>query len=229
MNKYLTGWLTFFLTSSLAAASSSFDSSFYLAAAGGVSQATFNSIYQDKTDIIQQNIADTVAQEGYTTSIAAGYKKYFHHLYSLGLELSANIYTSDAVFKSGAATTAFTDTSKLRQSADVNFLSGLLVTPNIETYLKIGVSVAHVEDTLTTPVGYLPILVTHHSTKNVGGLVAGLGLRMWLNARTAVFAEYTNRQYSKIPFANFTNFTAAYTHTAKLTANTVTAGIAYTI
>lgn len=201
----------------------------YFSASAGVLQGTFNTAYNDHTDVITQSIANSVLQNGYTAGAGIGYRRICHEQFLFGAELSGNIYSDHASFKSGAATSAFTDKMKIKNNVDLDLLSGILVISSLEAYLKIGLSYAQMTDQLTSPAGFIPSYYKYKSTSNAWGLAAGLGIRKLLTNHLSVFSEYNHHDYGKVVFSTFTNFTADYHHTAKVSDNTITVGASYNI
>ena len=200
--------------------------SFYLALSAGVFQGSFNQHYTDQTDSIKQNISETVLQNGYTSGVALGYNFYYDCKYLLAAELSGNVDTYYAKFQAGAATAAFSDTSKIQGHFDLVFVPGLMLTETIAGYLKLGISYALTSDDLSSPVGFVPIETKFNSTKNIFGFASAIGIKKFLNNCIFVFAEGGYHDYGNITYHGFTNFTAQYDHSAHLNSYDVALGIA---
>ena len=100
---------------------------------GGIIQASFNNNYWDQTDVIAQNISDTVLQNGYTGGLAVGYTRAINAHYFLGLELSGHLDSRSALYQSGAANTAFSDEIKMRHHVDLVLVPGLTTAGSFNT------------------------------------------------------------------------------------------------
>ena len=202
---------------------------FYVAAKAGIFQADFNQAYRDQTDIIPQNIVQTVKQQGYMGGIAAGYRQLICADYFIGAELSANLAGHWASFQSGAATAAFSDATQIKSYIDLVITPGLKLTNSIATYLKLGLSFAALQDQLNSPVGFTPLPTDFNSKKNALGLALGLGLEKSLNEHMGIFVEANYHDYGTIPFQTFQNFTATYTHAAHVYSYDLALGVNYKI
>src|SRR3989442_556011 len=112
------------------------ESYFYLSGDAGIYQASFNNKYTDQTDVIPQNIAQSVQQNGYTAGIALGYRKLIASKYIIGAELSGNLDNHMATFQSGASTSAFTDQLKIKNHVNLVFVPGIKLSNFITAYLK---------------------------------------------------------------------------------------------
>lgn len=203
------------------------NSGFYAALDAGVIQANFNQSYLDQTDIILQNIQQTVQQNGYTEGLAIGYSKVFYQQYLLGAELSGNLDSNQSTYQSGASTSAFSDTIQIRNHVDLTVVPGILLTDSLTGYLKAGVSFANLRDNLNTPTGYTPTSANFTTQRTLTGFVAGLGLRKYVTKNISLFAEGNYHDYGTVNLSGFQNFTANYTHTAHVYVSTVTVGAAY--
>lgn len=199
---------------------------FYIGAEAGIFQATFQANYLDQTDVIQQNISETIQQRGYTEGLLFGFSKLFCNQYLLGGEISGHLDSHQVTFQSGASTTAFSDTMNIRNHVDVSFVPGLLLNNTTAAYLKLGVSFASVRDTLTSPVGFTPTNTAFNSNKNANGFAGGLGVKKFLTERVAVFAEGNYHDYGKVSFSDFQNFSANYSHSAHIYSYDVQLGLA---
>lgn len=198
---------------------------FYLTANAGLFTGTSNERYLDQTDSIPGNISETVQQKGYTGGLGIGYSKQICQ-YLLGAELSGGWMSSAAIFQSGPSTTAFYDKLALLNYLDLVFVPGVFLTPSITGYIKIGASMGTVQDKVNTPVGFVPVYETSHSTQHVAGFTTSLGLKKWLTPTLGIFAEYNYRDYG-VTFPSFENFTAAYTHKARIFGQSVLVGLNY--
>ncbi len=191
---------------------------FYVSANAGVFQGTFNTKYIDLTDTIQQNVAETVQQKGYIGSIGFGYSKRVCENYFLGGELDAAWMTNSANLQIGASSLAFTDKITLRNYYDLVFVPGVFFTPSFAGYLKLGASLANITDTLNTPVStsFVTNMVSSNASKTALGFTGALGVKKWLTPKLSLFVEYNYRDYGSVNFANFQNYTATYTHSARV-------------
>lgn len=200
---------------------------FYAAVDAGVFQANFATDYLDKTDVISQNISESVLQNGYTGGVALGYIQLINHHYFLGGEVSSHFNSSAANYQSGAATAAFSDTLQLYNYFDFTLVSGIVANSAFSPYLKLGLSYALIQDNLVSPLGYTPALATYHSTNNTLGFTAGLGITYPLNEKISIFSEFNFHDYGTLNFTDFQNFTADYTHSAHLCSYNLSVGAAY--
>lgn len=123
----------------------------YLSASGSIFQGQFNTQYNDQTDAIQQNLRQSVQQNGYLGSIAAGYLHTCHSKYLLGGELSVSGTTGTALFSAGAATNAINDKTSIPYFADLALLAGFVLTDATYLYAKIGFSYAAIDSNLNSP------------------------------------------------------------------------------
>lgn len=203
------------------------DQYFYIAANAGIFQGDFNNAYHDQTDIIKQNIEEPAIQHGYTGGIAFGYRKFIHAVYFLGGELVANIEGHSATFKSGASTTAFSDTVEIQNHIDLLFTPGMMLGQSCLTYLKLGLSYVSTEDTLTSPVGFNPIIMEFNTDKNTFGFAAGLGFEKFVTDHIAIMTEANYHDYGTVNFENFQNFSATYSHATHVYSYDVVVGVVY--
>jgi len=217
--------LTFAMASSAYAVVS--NSGFYVSADAGLFQGNFNYNYIDQTDVIQQNISESVQQHGYTEGLAIGYSKLVMQQYLLGGELSGNLDSHSASFQSGASTAAFSDSIKIKNHIDLVFVPGILLTDSLACYLKLGVSSAQLQDNLTSPAGFTPTLTNYNSNKRITGFAAGLGITKYITTNFSIFAEGNYHDYGAVNFANFQNFSATYTHAAHVYSAGVVLGATY--
>lgn len=202
---------------------------FYVAADAGIFQGDFNNQFIDHTDFIAQNIVQPATQYGYTGGIALGYSRLMSQNYFIGGEISANINTNNASFQSGASNTTFSDKVQINDHFDLTFVPGLILSNNISTYLKLGISYALIEDHLTSPAGFDSITVGHHSNNNPIGFAAGLGISKSFPNRITLFTEANYHDYGTIEFTNFQNFMATYSHSTHVYSYDVVVGLAYSI
>lgn len=190
--------------------------------------ANFNNTYLDQTDVIPQNIAQPADQRGYTAGIAAGYKHLVSQHNFLGGEVAASMNGHSATFQSGAATTAFSDTVQINSNVDLTFVPGIMLNDTISTYLKLGVSLASLQDNLTSPAGYTPTITSYNSHINAIGFAASLGVSKDLTEHTKLFTEASYHDYGTVTFTGFQNFSANYSHSAHVYSYGVVIGAAYT-
>jgi opacity protein-like surface antigen len=202
-------------------------SPFYIAANAGLFQASYDVAYRDQTDIIQQNISHTVQQHGYVGGLAFGYTKILRDQYILGAEIAGNIDSHNARYESGAASAAFADNTQINHHIDLTLVPGIVLGPGISAYLKLGLSYASLQDSLTSPVGFAPTPARYNSNKNTLGFAGGLGIKKSLTDHVAIFAEGDYHDYGVVTFSNFQNFSAAYTHTARISSYGAVVGAAY--
>lgn len=202
-------------------------SAFYVAANAGVMQVNFIQKYLDQTDIVKQNIADSVPQNDYNAGLAIGYSKLFYNQYLLGAELSGNLDSHNSLYQNGAAGISITDTTQINNHVDLTFVPGIMLSKSVAAYLKLGVSFASVQDNLTSPTGFTPTIMSFNSNTNATGFAGGLGIKAFMTDHVALFAEGNYHDYGNVNFANFTNFTATYTHSAHVYAYGIALGAAY--
>ncbi|MBV8803110.1 MAG: outer membrane beta-barrel protein [Gammaproteobacteria bacterium] len=201
----------------------------YVGGDAGIFLASMNQNYQDQVDIIANNIAQPINQNGYTAGIRAGYVYTFQSIYSLGAELSGNYDTQNASFKSGAASSAFSDTTKIQYHIDMTIVPGINLSDSILGYMKLGMSFASISDQLTSPAGFFATYTTYNSHWNGLGFAAGLGVSKVLTSRLSIFTEANYHDYGSIDFDDFQNFSADYTHTAHIYSYDVVMGVTYKI
>jgi len=200
---------------------------FYGAIQGGIFEARFNNNYLDQTDLIPQNISDSLTQNGYTGGLALGYTRLINSRYFVDMELAGNVDGNSALYQSGAANTAFSDKVELDHHIDLTFAPGILTQSDFSPYLKLGISYASVRDYLTSPVGYDPITTQYNTHRNVFGFVTGLGVRYSITDRVKLFAETNYHDYGTLNFSSFQNFSANYTHSAHVYSYGVVLGAMY--
>lgn len=202
-------------------------STFYVAANAGIMQVNFNQKYLDQTDIIKQNIADSVQQNNYNAGLAIGYSKLFYNQYLLGAELSGNLDSHNALYQNGAAGIAITDTTQINHHIDLTFVPGMMLSQSIAGYLKLGISFASLQDNLTSPTGFTPTIMSFNSNANATGFAGALGFKAYITDHVTLFAEGNYHDYGNVNFSNFTNFTTSYTHSAHVYAYGIALGAAY--
>lgn len=199
----------------------------YASIDGGVFQAHFNSSYLDQTDIIPQNISGPLLQDGYTGGLAIGYSHVTHSNYFFGLALSGHLDSNVALYQSGAANTAFSNEIKIRNHLDLTVVPGILIRSSLSPYLKLGVSYASIHDNVISPVGYTPVMTSYYTNKQAYGFVAGLGLKQQINEHFGLFTEANYHDYGTLNMLDFQNFTADYSHSARLCSYGLVVGAAY--
>jgi opacity protein-like surface antigen len=200
---------------------------FYVAASAGVFQGNFNSSYTDLTDVVPQNIVQGFQQNGYTEGLAIGVTHLFAEQYVLGAEASLNFNSHNANYQSGSANAAFSDTVQVTHDFAFTLVPGIMLGKNIEAYFKLGVARAYVSDSLVSPTGYTPTIMTFNSSQNVTGFAGGLGIKKFICRNFSVFAEGNYRDYGTLKFSGFQNFTANYANTSHLLTYNVVVGGAY--
>jgi opacity protein-like surface antigen len=201
----------------------------YLALDAGILQANFNNNYLDQSDLIPQNISESVLQNGYSGGIALGYNHLLNQRYFFDLELAGNINSGSALYQSGAATAAFSDLTKIKNYVDLTIAPGLIINNAIFPYLKLGVSHASLHDNMHSPVGYTPVITEYDSNKNVFGFAAGLGVKYSLSEHITLFNEVNYHDYGTVNVPNFQNFSATYTHSADLHTYGLVVGAMYSL
>jgi opacity protein-like surface antigen len=168
-------------------------------------------------------------QHGYTGGIAIGYSQLMNPQYFLGAELSANKDGSSASFQSGASSTVFSDQVRMNGHFDLTFMPGLMLSNSIAAYLKLGLSYALLQDSLTSPVGFAPTITSYNNNQNAFGFAAGLGFSKAITDKVEIFTEADYHDYGSIGFANFKNYEANYTHSTHVYSYDVVVGAAYSI
>lgn len=218
-----------FLTALNAHAFQTLSGNIYVAADAGIFRANYNTYYNDQTDVISQSIAETVSQNGYVGGLAIGYNQLYNDAYSLGIEFSGHLATNDARYSAGASTAAFSDKTKINSYFDLVFVPGVMLTETLNAYLKLGLSLAHVSDDLSTPVGFTPTYASYSSAKNVGGFAAAIGVKKQISQQLFLYTEYSYHDYRDVDFDDFQNFTASYSHSADITSSALSVGVLYNI
>lgn len=98
---------------------------FYIAADAGIMSANFNLKYNDLLDVIPQNFANSVSQNGYTGGLVLGYSHLIFDHYLIGVELAGNALTNNyAKLYEGSSSAAFNDTLQLKYFG-YDFVTGL--------------------------------------------------------------------------------------------------------
>src|SRR5436189_800735 len=105
--------------SSLIAAPAFATTGYYIAGNAGIFQGNFNQRYLDQTDLIIQNIQQTVQQNGYTGGVAIGYSHKVAGQFLLGAELDSNWDTNQSTFQSGSSSSAFSDVIQIKNHIDL--------------------------------------------------------------------------------------------------------------
>lgn len=201
---------------------------YYVAADAGIIQADFNNNYRDQTDSIPQNITEQAVQHGYLVGLAFGYRQLFQQDYFLGGEISGNIDGNNALFQSGANSTAFSDQLQLKYHVDLTFKPGAWITNTFGSYLKFGLSYAIVQDKLVSPVGNTAISTAYNQQENLVGITAGLGFEKHITQHYSIFTEINYHDYGSVNFQNFQNFSATYSHYSHVYSYDGKVGLAYT-
>lgn len=201
----------------------------YGAIQGGVFQSNFNMNYIDKTDVIPQNISTPIIQNGYTGGLAIGLTHLLTNFFAFGLEFSGYRDGNNALYQSGANSTAFSDRIKMNHHVDFVVIPELITSGAFFPYLKLGASYAWLKDNLVSPVGYNPIMTHYHTNKNPLGFVTALGLRHSLGKHIGLFSEINYHNYETLNLKPFENFSANYTHSTRLYSYGVLIGVNYTV
>jgi len=189
---------------------------FYASLEAGIFKGQFNSKYLDQTDLIPQNISESLMQNGYSGGLALGYTHSFNSHYFVGLELAGVKDGNSASFQSGAANTSFSDQIQMNSHVDFTVIPGVMTQSGFLPYIKVGISRASINDYLTSPVGYDPVMTNYNSSQTSYGFVAGLGLRYLLNDHSWLFVEENYHDYGSVNFSAFQNFSASYSHSAHI-------------
>lgn len=200
---------------------------FYGALQGGIFQAQFNSKYLDQSDLIPQNISNTLIQNGYTGGVTLGYTHLINTHYFFSLELTGNLDGNSASFQSGGANTAFSDQIQINNHIDFAVIPGIITQSAFFPYIKLGVSRAVVQDNLSSPVGYDPVMTAYNSNQVIYGFLAGLGVRYWINNRSWLFIEENYHDFGTVNLPSFQNFSANYTHSAHVYSYATLIGVSY--
>ena len=201
----------------------------YVGGDAGIFTANMNQNYQDQVDVIANNIAQPITQNGYTTGIRVGYVHLMNTIYSLGSEISGNFDSQNASFKSGASTSAFSDITKIQYHIDMTIVPGMYLSDSILSYFKLGMSFASISDQLTSPAGFFANYTTYNSHSNCLGFTAGLGIAKTLTQNFSLFTEANYHDYGALNFDDFQNFSANYTHSAHIYSYDIVMGITYKI
>lgn len=201
---------------------------YYISGALGNFQANFNFLDKDRSDAIKQDIAESIQQNAYDVGLAIGYTQEICQ-YHIGFEFAGHYVTGSARYRSGAATAAFKDKMKIHYYLDALFVPGISITDSLIAYLKLGLSLARIEDTLSSPAGFLPVYTSYHSQSNEFGFVGGLGVKQRITPNIFIYAEYLYHDYQTAQFERFMNFSAHYSHQADASNNVVALGVSYFI
>lgn len=203
------------------------DTYYYTAAGVGLFQGDFNNTYTDRTTSPALNIAQPSNQNGYMGEIAVGYRRPWHEQFFLGAELSGNLTGHTATLQTGSAMTNFADQVQVQYYADLTFVPGIMLSETIAAYIKLGLSYAALQDSLTSPSGFIPTPKNYMSNKNPFGLALGMGVSKSITHRVMIFTEASYHDYGTVTFSDFQNYAAAYTHSAHVYSYSVVAGAAY--
>lgn len=198
----------------------------YVSVNAGIFKGNFNSSYTDLTDVYQQNISQSVQQNGYTEGFALGYSKLLQQQYLVGVELSANFNSQHANLQAG---TSIADTTQIKNNIDLTFVPGILLNNSLAAYLKLGVSRASLQDKLTSPAGFSPVVTNFNSSPSVTGFAAGLGIKKFITEHVAIFTEGNYHDYGTVNFSQFQNFMANYSHSSRVYSYSVVIGASYHI
>jgi opacity protein-like surface antigen len=224
--KILSG-LTLALSSSLAFANSYPGDpchAFYIAGDVGIYQAYLNTRYNDVTDLIPANSALSLSQNGYSYGVAIGYSRRVGEWALLGAEASGTFHTTYAYYANAGG---YNNTIKIKNNADIVFVPGMFLTDTIASYLKIGISTAHISNYVTSQVGFVPVVTNFSSSFNVLGAAFGIGIKKYICPDFAIFSEYSYHDFGNRNLAHFTNFTASYVETAHIYTNELLVGASY--
>jgi opacity protein-like surface antigen len=232
MNKVSVKWMIgigvlILVSPVFAAKNSNSKHPFYVAVDAGIFQGAFSHTYTDQSDIISQNISESVQQRGYTEGLAIGYSTLFKEDYLLGAELSANFDSHNAVFQSGASTAAFSDATQIRNHFDLTFVPGIVLSHSIAAYAKLGISFASLRDNLSSPEGTTPTMSSFNSSRTARGFAGALGIKKEITDNVFLFVEGDYHDYGTINFSDFQNFTASYSHSAHVYSYAMVLGAAY--
>ncbi len=200
---------------------------FYVAVDAGIFKAQFNNKYLDQSDLIPQNITNSSMQNGYTGGLTLGYTRLLNTRYFMGFELSGNLDGNSALFQSGAANTAFSDQIQMNNHVDFTVIPGVMTQSGFFPYIKLGISRASINDNLTSPVGYDPIMTRFNSNQNSFGFVAGLGVRYLSSDHSWIYVEENYHDYGTVNFSAFQNFSANYSHSAHIYSYATLIGASY--
>lgn len=199
----------------------------YVSGDFSIFQGNYDLIYNDQTDIIAQNVRQTVQQNGYTAGFALGYSQTVHKDYLLGAEFVANIAANNANFASGSSTTAFSDQIKIQGYLDFVIVPGIYLTDSLAAYIKAGISLGLIKDSINSPTGYAPSYAVTNSNKNMVGAAMGIGMKKFITHQFVVFSEYQYHDYGMLNLPGFQNFTANYSHSAHVYSQAVMLGLSY--
>lgn len=201
---------------------------FYVSAATGIFQGDFITTFVDQTDLIPQNIVQLMIQHAYLGELALGYRWLYSPTYFIGSEISLSTEGHYASFQSGAASSAFSDKIQIQNLMDLSFTPGLLLSTNTAASLKIGISAARLRDYITTPVGFVPTVMSY-SWKNNYKLAfrMGLNIERALTSQLSIFTEANYRDFGSVNFLSFQNFTATYSHSSHIYSYDVLLGLSY--
>jgi len=200
---------------------------FYLGADAGIFTGNFDNSYLDQTDTIVQNYQNTVTQNGYTGGLMLGYSKPVRHNYFMGVEVSGNGDSSNARYASGAPSSAFSDKTQLNAHMDFDVVPGIKLTDTISAFMKLGLSLGWIQDNLTSPVGFTPVITNYANNNTAVGFALGLGVAKSICKHMSLFTEADYHDYGKVNFQNFQDFSATYSHSTRVTTYDVVVGAAY--
>lgn len=203
------------------------DFNLYFSGSAGIFQGDLNQSYIDKTTTVAQNISEGVAQHGYTGGIAFGFRKAYRQQYFLGGEWSANLDGTNASFQSGASSTSFSDATQIQYHTDITFVPGVKLTDTVNSYVKLGVSLASIQDNLTSPTGYTSANAAYLDHNKIFGYALGLGLSKTVSDVVSVFTEANYHDYGTVHFQTFQNFSTTYKHSAHIYTYAMVVGASY--
>jgi opacity protein-like surface antigen len=215
-----------------AASISSSDSQtlYFVAGNVGILQGNINATYSDFTDVIAQSISESYSQQSYTGGVGLGVTKIYAHQYLIGGEVSANFNTGNgARYQAGANSTAFMDTTFIKNNINLTLQPGLMLATDVASYLNLGVSFAQISDQINSPLNSTPVYQSVNQQNWQTGAVLGAGLRKYLTTKWSVFLEYNYYDYGNISFANFQNYEADYSHKSHITSNVLTVGAVWNL
>ncbi len=200
---------------------------YYIAADAGIFKGEFNNNYTDKTDVIPLNITQPVMQNGYTVGAKLGFNSPCTQQIFLGGELALHVEGHNASFQTGSTATVLSDNTQVEANLDLTFVPSLMLTRTVAGYLKIGASLAYIQDTLSSPVSYTAVMQRYTSYKFAPGFSAGLGLTKSITRCTSIYAEANYDDYGTVNFSGFQNFLTTYAHSAHVYTYNIVVGMAY--
>lgn len=190
---------------------------FYGAADVGVFNAAFDSLYAYQAPAVTnpQSITNTAYQRGYMGGLAVGYHRPFRGHYFYNSEISGDLDSDRSSFQSGASG-PFTDNMWINGHVDLSFVPGMMISHTMSLYMKMGLSVAFLQDRITSYTGSFNTQTGYSLSKAIPGFAAGLGVSKAVCQRVDIFSEVDYHDYGNQSLQTFSVQNATYAGSAKM-------------